>query len=180
MPDSRLNAYNRRWYDNIQNMTLAVHISQDLPPEVQALIARSLNEAIDDQRRVRRADKYAVSVGHNRVLGLYQSSYSRRWYDPNPITRRAFTFMATIPDIFLEELANRILNVGNYVDKEQTALPLFYDRHRLTGQVQGILRDGQVAIRQSEDGIRLAGDLVSDSPARRNTQQLPVRIRDRA
>lgn len=158
MQDGCFPHHNRRWYDSLINMTMAVQISQGLSPEIQAVIARHLNEAIDAHRKYRRTDKYAISVGYGRVLGLYKASYGRRWHDPDPLTDRAFNFMVTIPDTYLEELASRIVRVGEYIDLQRETHPLLHERKVLTGQVQGILRDGAVSIRQSRDGIRLKGD----------------------
>ncbi len=164
MSESRQPSHNRRWYDQIDQMTMAVHISRELPSEIQALIARSLNEAIDTNRRNRRTDKSAISIGYSRMLGLYKASNGRRWYDPNPLTSRAFNFMSTVPDSYLAELAGRILVVGQYVEQQRQGLPVVSNRLSLTGQVQGILRDGQVeSIRQGENGIRLVREFLTES-----------------
>jgi hypothetical protein len=179
MQDYPFTHYNRRWYDNLQNMTLAVHISRELPTEIQALIARSLNEAIDSHRKHRRTDKYAISLGHNRVLGLYKASYCRRWHDPDPVTYRAFNFMATIPDAYLVEMANRILRVGNHVTQQKQSSSRLSDRGLLTGEVQGILRDGAVEIRQSDQGIRLAGERPTVGK-RDGKIEVPIQIRHQA
>jgi hypothetical protein len=140
-------------------MTQAVHITRDLPVEVQALIAKSLNEAIDGQLKNRRTDKYAVSIGPGRVLGLHRASHGRRWYDANSQTFRAFNFMAVITDAYLEAWASRILMVSRQVNLKNQSLPLRDDRHQWVGQAHTILRQGRLtSLLQSDSGIRLIRD----------------------
>lgn len=167
MKENESTGYGRRWYDQIGAMTQAIHISRELPPEIQVLIARSLNEAIEHHRKSRRTDKNAISVGHARVLGLYRANYGKRWYDPSPHTGRAFNFMGTVPDLYLEELANRIVHIGSYFKTQQVALPGQYDRYSVTNTVQDLLRDGQLRIEQRDSGIRVVQDYPTSFPIRR-------------
>jgi hypothetical protein len=159
MTDHGLSGNNRRWYDTIHNMTQAVHITRDLPVEIQALIAKNLNEVIDGQRKNRRTDKYAVSIGSDRVLGLHLASHGRRWYDANSQTFRAFNFMAAITDAYLVAWASRILIVSSQVNSKTQPLPVLYGRHQGVGQAHSILRQGRsISLQQSDSGIRLIRD----------------------
>lgn len=158
MIDPKLSGHQRRWYDAIPNLAQAVNISQALPQEVQVIIARCLNETIDQHRKNRRADKYAFSLGGSRTLGLYRASYRRRWYDPNPSMHRAFNLMSSIPDPYLETLANRILKAAQHVEKHKKSLPWYYDESVWAGEVRGILQEGQLAMTQREGGLRLGPD----------------------
>jgi hypothetical protein len=145
----------RRWYDEIPNLAQAIHISQALPQDVQAVIARCLNEAIEEHRKNRRADKHAYSLGGRRVLGLYRASYRRRWYDPNPLTHRAFNLMSSMPDSYLEALAARILKAAQHVEQQKKSLSWYHDESVWAGEVRGILQQGQLAMSQREGGLRL-------------------------
>lgn len=158
MTDPKASGHQRRWYDEIPNLSQAIHISQALPPEVQGIIARCLNEAIDEHRKNRRTDKYAYSQGGSRALGLYRASYRRRWYDPDPLTHRAFNLMRSIPDPYLEAMATRILKAAQHVEQQKKSLPWYYDGSVWAGEVRGILQEGQLAMRQREDGMRLTPD----------------------
>jgi hypothetical protein len=146
--------HTRRWYDNISDMTMALLVSKQLPPEIQLVIARHLNGAIDDYRRLKRSDKNAISLGQNRVMGLYKSSNRLRWYDPKPELHRAFTLMATVPDFFLIEFAQRILTAGRFI-QEQQAYGNFGDRYQLADTVEGILMENTISIEESGGGIKL-------------------------
>lgn len=158
MIDPKASGHQRRWYDEIPNLAQAIHISQALPQEVQGIIARCLNEAIEEHRKNRRADKYAYSLGGSRALGLYRASYRRRWYDPNPLTHRAFNLMSSMPDAYLEALAMRILKAAQHVEKQKKAQPWYYDESVWAGEVRDILQESQLAMMQREDGMRLTLD----------------------
>lgn len=111
--------YDRRWYDRIGRMTLALHVSRQLPRELQQVIARHLNQAIDECRAARSVARTAMSLGHDRTLGLYRAHARRRWYDGAPAVHRAFTLMSTLPDRFLADFASRVVEAGQYVDVQK-------------------------------------------------------------
>jgi uncharacterized membrane protein YccC len=143
-----------RWYDQIGEMTLALHISRQLPPEIQATIVKNLNNAIDQQRKLRRNDRHAVSVGAGRVLGLYQAARRKRWHDPDPNMHRAFNLMGTLSDGYLAAFADRVIKVGAYLDQQK-----IYIEHGaadlLADTVDSMLREAAVHVRANDDGIRL-------------------------
>ncbi len=163
MTDPKASGHQRRWYDEIPNLSQAIHISQALPPEVQAIIARRLNEAINQYRKNRRADKHAYSLGGSRTLGLYRASYRRRWYDPNPLTHRAFNLMSSIPDAYLEALAMRILTAAQQVAQQKKSSPWYSDESAWADEVGGILQQNPLAMSQRKDGLRLTLDHRSRS-----------------
>lgn len=155
--------HNRRWYDNISNMTMALHVSRQLPREIQLIIAHHLNDAINDYRKMRRSDKNAISLGSQRVLGLYKASDRQRWYDPTPQIHRAFTMMPTVPELFLSEFAGRILDAGRYLDTQQQ-YGNYGDRYQLASTVESILTHKDLAIEESEGGIKLVGNDLEIQP----------------
>lgn len=143
-----------RWYDQIGEMTLALHVSKQLPPEIQSVIAKNLNEAIDECRKLRRNDRNAVSLGAHRVLGLYKAGNRKRWYDPNPQLHRGLNLMSTVPDTYIAAFADRILRVGDYMREQQVYLE-YGAQALLADTVEGILREAVVQVEAGDDGIRL-------------------------
>lgn len=160
MSDPPHSKYNRRWYDGISNMTLALLMSQNFPPEIQVLIAKNLNGVIDDCRRQSKHNlKQAISVGpYHRVLGLYKAGTRQRWYDPDPKLHRAINFMGTVPEPVLEEFAGRILQVGRYIEEQKGLLLRHHEHILLTDTVQDILQKNEVNFSESEAGFRLIHD----------------------
>lgn len=156
--------YNRRWYDQIGNMAMAVHVSRKLPPEIQLLIARSLSEAIDEHRQARRTDN-DFSIGLNRALGMYKSSNRQRWYDPQPQLHRAFTQMTGVPDALIADFAERILDVNEYVSsylgKRTVRIP---DPYHLAQTVETILQKTYVELEEDPQGIRVVSNGLDLSP----------------
>jgi hypothetical protein len=146
-------------------MTLAVLISQKLPPEIQAVIAKNLNQMIDDcRKRQKRNDKYAVSVGQHRVMGLHKASHKLRWYDPDPGMHRAFNFMSTVPVPYLEDFAKRILQVGKYVEEQRELLIATPEPVWLEDAVEGILQQNIVSFAESVEGFRLVDEAAPGPP----------------
>jgi hypothetical protein len=156
MSDRPSSGYNRRWYDHISNMTLAILASQRFPPDIQRLIAKNLNEVIDDCRKQQKDQKHAVSVGaHHRLLGLYKSRRRQRWYDPEPHMHRALNFMITVPESFLAEFAGRILQVDRYIEQQCELFTGYGNRPWLKHTVLDILQSNEVHLSESESGFRL-------------------------
>ena len=178
MSDPSNHRYNRRWYDHISNMTLAVLVSQKFPPEVRTLIVKNLNHVIDDcRKRQKRSDKQAVSIGQHQVMGLYKSARRMRWYDPDPAMHRAFNFMSTVPESYLEDFAGRILNVGKYMEQQKTLVRGASGSGWLETTVEGILRQTVVRVAESDEGFRLV-DYLGDNlpePARQILPTSPYR-----
>jgi len=148
--------HQKRWYDHIANVTHAVYLSKQLPEPVQDMIARNLNEYIDTYRQLAKKDKNAISMGANRVLGLYKAKYGHRWYDPDTNLGRAFNMMAMVPEHFLEEYAGRIIEVANYIIRKQQR-DIALDQHEVTSAVKTMLDQSYVSLREGDSGFRLVG-----------------------
>jgi len=146
--------HQKRWYDHIANVTHAVYLSKQLPVGIQNVIAKNLNEYIDTYRQLAKKDKNAISLGSNRILGLYKAKYGHRWYDPNAKLGRAFNMMATIPERFVEEYAGRIILVANYVLQKQQQ-QLHVNTPEMAGAVTTILAESYVSLREGDSGIKL-------------------------
>ncbi len=157
--------YNRRWYDGIANLAMAIHLSRQLPPEIQSLIARNLNETIDQQRELRRTDNNAYSIGLPRMLGLYKSSNRQRWYDPYHQLHRAFTHMSGVPDDLLADFADRVLDVHEYVKSYLANRPArLSDPLHMAETVETILQKTYVGLEEDGRGIRVVSNGVDMNP----------------
>ena len=149
--------HHKRWYDHIANVSHAVYISKQLPEPVQDIIARNLNEYIDTYRHLARNDKNAISLGASRVLGLYKAKYGHRWYDPNIKLSRAFNMMAIVPEHFLSEYADRVIQVANYVIRRQQQEQQPIHLPEVASTVKTMLDQSFVSLREAEGGFRLVG-----------------------
>ncbi|HEY9746241.1 MAG TPA: hypothetical protein V6C99_08500 [Oculatellaceae cyanobacterium] len=148
----------RRWYDAIGQMTMALYLSRQLPGEIQQLIAKHLNQAIDEHRQRHKVDRYTASLGPQRTISLYKTASKKRWYDGDPSLHRALTMMIGMPQTYLEEFASRVLDVTQYWVSQQQAGNLVLDPngYLLSDAVEHILKaEEQMLLKQNEGGIRL-------------------------
>lgn len=153
----------RRWYDSVPNVAHAVHLTGQLPESIQAVIAKNLNDYIDYYRNSRRSDRNHLSVGVPKILGLYNAAYRKRWYDPNPLVRRAFTMMATVPESVLGVFAHRVVSISSFVNNKQMGEGKF-NALEVAHEVDSILKNAYVSITQESDGIKLTGEGISSPP----------------
>lgn len=90
---------NKRWYDNHKETLEALEILKKLDRESRS---RLTNDIIDIANQIksmhREEDEPPLSIGIERVLGLYQSSNSRRWYDKNRDLSCALKTISTLPE----------------------------------------------------------------------------------
>lgn len=95
---------NNRWYDNHNETLETLEILKKLDKESRARLS---NDVIDIAKQIksihREEDEPLLSIGIERVLGLYQSSNSRRWYDKQ---RDLNTVMKTISTLPAEDFLN--------------------------------------------------------------------------
>ena len=89
----------RRWYDTHDKATLAFEILQKLEPEAKKRLSKDLIEIVRQITELHKEeDEPALSLGIERVLGLYQQSVNeRRWYDTNADLKYALKTMSTLP-----------------------------------------------------------------------------------
>lgn len=141
-------SHNRRWYDGIGDMAMAMHISRQLPDTIRTLIAENLNETIDRYRQEQRRQGQPLSLGPHRVMHLYKAG-RRRWYDDDPYLHRAFTLMGSVPEQYLSELAGRIMTVSHSLGQ------VAYGPYESPADMEEILRQ---VLRENREGIRLAAE----------------------
>ena len=90
--------YDRRWYDSDENTHRALEILKDMDENQRRALSRDLTTVVKQIKELHEEDEEAdVSIGIERVLGLYKLSNSRRWYDKVSILSYAMKTMSTLP-----------------------------------------------------------------------------------
>ncbi len=91
---------NRRWYDSNEYTEKALSILKDMDEERRRALSRDLTAVVRQIKEMREEDEdeeQDVSIGIDRVLGLYKISNSRRWYDKVSLLSYAMKTMSTLP-----------------------------------------------------------------------------------
>lgn len=91
---------NRRWYDANENTQRALELLKDMDEDRRRALSRDLTavvKQIKDMHVEEEDEEQEVSIGIDRVLGLYKISNSRRWYDKVSILSYAMKTMSTLP-----------------------------------------------------------------------------------
>lgn len=94
---------NRRWYDNHQETLDTLEIIRKLDRESRAKLTDDIVEVAKQIKAIHREEEEpTLSIGLDRVLGLYQTFNARRWYDKNRDLDNAIKTISTLPqDDFL-------------------------------------------------------------------------------
>lgn len=89
----------RRWYDNHNEATKAFDILKKLDNESRRRLSADLIEIVKQIKELHKEEEEpTLSLGIERVLGLYQQSVNeRRWYDTNNDLKYAIKTMSTLP-----------------------------------------------------------------------------------
>ena len=90
--------YDRRWYDSDENTQRALEILKDMDESQRRALSKDLTTVVKQIKELHEEDEESdVSLGIDRVLGLYKLSNSRRWYDKVSILSYAMKTMSTLP-----------------------------------------------------------------------------------
>ena len=93
--------YDRRWYDSDENTQRALDILQNMDEDKRRDLSRDLTAVVKQIKELHNEEEEDldadVSLGIDRVLGLYKISNSRRWYDKVSILSYAMKTMSTLP-----------------------------------------------------------------------------------
>lgn len=88
-----------RWYDNHPETLNTLDILKKLDKESRIRLS---NDIIDIANQIKSMHKEEeeplLSIGLERVLGLYQSFNSRRWYDKHLELSNAMKTISTLPE----------------------------------------------------------------------------------
>ena len=94
---------NRRWYDEHEETPKTLEMMQQLDNRTMNSLSKDLSTIVKQIKELRLEAKKEeeedeeISLGIQRVLGLYQSEYGRRWYDKKPAVNFAMRSMSTLP-----------------------------------------------------------------------------------
>ena len=90
--------YDRRWYDSNEHTQRALEILKDMDESQRRALSKDLTTVVKQIKELHEEDEESdVSIGIDRVLGLYKLSNSRRWYDKVSILSYAMKTMSTLP-----------------------------------------------------------------------------------
>ena len=94
---------NRRWYDRHQDTLDTLNLLKNLDKRSRERLSNDIIDIANQIKSIHREeDEPTLSIGLERVLGLYQSSNSRRWYDRQDDLSCAIKTISTLPqDDFL-------------------------------------------------------------------------------
>lgn len=90
---------NNRWYDNHEVTLCTLDILKKLDRESKKRLSNDIIEIANQIKSMHReAEEPPLSIGLERVLGLYQTSNSRRWYDKQKDLDVALRTISTLPE----------------------------------------------------------------------------------
>lgn len=90
--------YDRRWYDSNEHAKRALDILKDMDENQRRALSKDLTTVVKQIKELHEEDEEPnVSLGIDRVLGLYKLSNSRRWYDKVSLLSYAMKTMSTLP-----------------------------------------------------------------------------------
>ena len=89
-----------RWYDKSEKVADVLYKLRQLDENALALVTDNvLSVACSIKNFKRENDEVPVSLGLNRVLGLYQQNKSRRWYDKDSNMDILMRSIATLSEV---------------------------------------------------------------------------------
>lgn len=89
----------KRWYDNHKDTLNTLEIFKKLDKESREKLSDDIIDIANQIKAMHREeDEPPLSIGIERVLGLYQSSNSRRWYDKHEELNSAMQTISTLPE----------------------------------------------------------------------------------
>ena len=96
---SQKNYAPKRWYDIKPYAGEVLTILKELSLQSHYDIAREVLKIIEAiKQNSRELDEPPLSLGVDRVLGLYSQNYKRRWYDRNLPINRIFKSASSLQD----------------------------------------------------------------------------------
>lgn len=98
MDDYTDNGMNKRWYDDHQETLDTLNILKKLDKASRTKLSSDIIDIANQIKTMHREeDEPPLSIGIERVLGLYQSTNSRRWYDRQIDLDCAMKTISTLP-----------------------------------------------------------------------------------
>lgn len=88
----------RRWYDRHDETLASLDLLKNLDIRSRTTLSRDIIDIATQIKTIHREEEEpALSIGLERVLGLYKSSSSRRWYDKEDDLNSALKTISTLP-----------------------------------------------------------------------------------
>ena len=107
---------NRRWYDSNEHTEKALTLLKDMDEVKRRSLARDLTTFVKQVKEMKEEDENTeISLGLDRVIGLYKLSNSRRWYDKVSLLSYALKTMSTLPK---EDFFNIMEGVHSTLSKQ--------------------------------------------------------------
>lgn len=100
---------NKRWYDSNPKTNKLLELLTPIPQGIQDEISMMIINFVNLYRKNRSLEETPISIGKERVLGLYQSEKKRRWYDNNAALLSTMNVIATLPEEDFKNLVEGIL-----------------------------------------------------------------------
>ena len=89
----------KRWNDKYKETNLALELLKKLNDKGQTKLSNDIIDVAAAIKTVHRENDTApLSLGIERVLGLYQANRGRRWYDKIPSVSTAMKTISTLPE----------------------------------------------------------------------------------
>ena len=86
--------YNRRWYDKYTDVTETIDLMRNLDVTQQEILASDVTEIAKSIKTYHKEKEITpLSIGLERVFGLYQHSKARRWYDKSKPLNKAILLL---------------------------------------------------------------------------------------
>ena len=91
--------YNRRWYDKKTYTSNVLSVLKTLSIRSNYEISREVIRVVESiKQHNREMAEIPLSIGLERVLGLYQEQHKRRWYDNSLPLSRFFKTTSTLQE----------------------------------------------------------------------------------
>ena len=90
-----------RWYDKHEETLKALEALKNLDKTSRCQIAQEIIEISNQIKNIKREntkEDTPLSLGLERVLGLYQTANKRRWYDKDDELSNALKNISTLPE----------------------------------------------------------------------------------
>ena len=110
-------SFEKRWYDKDRKMAKVLEIIKSLNDREQQEFGISLFQLSSMVRKTKseksQDNDAGISIGKDKVLGLYKSFNKRRWYDRDLSLMSAMNSLSTLPVEECKNITEGILNTIN-------------------------------------------------------------------
>lgn len=90
---------NKRWYDSHSETLETLDILKKLDRESRRRLSHDVIDVAKQIKAIHREEEEpTLSIGLERVLGLYQSSNGRRWYDKQRDLSTVMRIISSLPE----------------------------------------------------------------------------------